>query len=239
MVNYQEGKVYKIVPNTDDDICYIGSTCKKYLCQRMAEHKQDYKKWKNGTHNKVTSYNLFEKYGFENCRIELLEIYPCNSRDELTKKEAGYIRALNCVNKVLPDRTGQEIQEKHKIYYCENRDTILEQRKKYQQENRDTISEQQKKYQQENRDTILEQRKIHYYENRDTILEQRKIYYDENKDKFLEKNKKYYQTNKEELNKKRNEKYTCQCGSTLRISDKSRHERSKKHIDFITSQVIV
>ena len=110
MVKYQQGKIYKIVSNTDDDVCYVGSTTKHYLSQRMENHRRGYRCWENGGKNKnfVTSFELFEKYGVENCHIELIEIFPCNSKDELTKKEAYYIRLLNCVNKVIPNRTKKE-----------------------------------------------------------------------------------------------------------------------------------
>jgi len=198
MVNYQEGKIYKIVSNTDDDICYVGSTTKKYLSQRMTKHKSDYKRWKNGKANKVSSYELFEKYGIENCKIELLEIFPCNSKDELTKKEGDHIRALNCVNKKIAGRTIKE-------YYDENKDTILEYGKIYYDENKDTI---------------LEQQKIYNHKNANKISKRVKIYYEKNRDKILDWCGK---------------KYTCSCGLTITICNKSRHEKTKKHIDFITS----
>ncbi len=40
MVNYQNGKIYKIVAldGTEDEI-YIGATAKKYLSQRMQTHR--------------------------------------------------------------------------------------------------------------------------------------------------------------------------------------------------------
>ena len=42
---YQQGKIYKLISSETDKI-YIGSTCKKYLSQRLQDHKTDYKKWK-------------------------------------------------------------------------------------------------------------------------------------------------------------------------------------------------
>lgn len=100
MVNYSNGKIYKIVPTNGDDTCYVGSTTKQYLSQRMDVHRNDFKKWqKNNNQRKTTSIELFEKYGVENCKIELIENFPCNSKDELEKKEAEYIKALNCINK--------------------------------------------------------------------------------------------------------------------------------------------
>ena len=115
MVNYQEGKIYKIYSTIDDSICYVGSTTKKLLCQRMVEHRKDYRRWKEGKRNDtVSSFNLFDKFGMENCIIELLKLYPCNSKDELNRKEGEYIKSLNCVNRCIAGRT---VQEQKKEYY--------------------------------------------------------------------------------------------------------------------------
>ena len=40
MVNYQLGKVYKIVGNGK---IYVGSTCERLLCQRLSGHNRSYK----------------------------------------------------------------------------------------------------------------------------------------------------------------------------------------------------
>jgi hypothetical protein len=45
---YNNSKIYKIEPLCDyeeEGDIYIGSTTKKYLCERMAEHRKDYKRW--------------------------------------------------------------------------------------------------------------------------------------------------------------------------------------------------
>ena len=69
MVNYGNGKIYKIEPicDHDDGDVYIGSTTKQYLSQRMDTHRTGYKSWRIGKHGKTSSYILFEKYGIENC----------------------------------------------------------------------------------------------------------------------------------------------------------------------------
>ena len=72
MVNYDNSKIYKIWSTAGDKI-YIGSTTKKYLSQRMDNHRSGYKLWKNDKHYLTTSYHLFEEYGLDNCFIELLE----------------------------------------------------------------------------------------------------------------------------------------------------------------------
>ena len=58
MVNYENGKIYKIESHSGDMI-YIGSTTKKYLSQRMDTHRTDFKCWKNGKHHFITSFTIF------------------------------------------------------------------------------------------------------------------------------------------------------------------------------------
>jgi len=38
---------------------------------------------------------------------------------------------------------------------------------------------------------------------------------------------------KNNINEKRKESYICECGSSLRITEKNRHCKSKKHQNFI------
>ena len=107
MVNYQNGKVYKI-EDLNGEMCYIGSTTKDMLCKRMAEHRNTYASFKRGTAHKFTVFDIFEKYGVEQCRIVLIELCPCDTKDELTSRESHYIRSMKCVNNTIPDRTLNE-----------------------------------------------------------------------------------------------------------------------------------
>ncbi len=126
MPNYQNSKIYKIVSNKGPMV-YFGSSTLERLCQRMAIHMSDYKRWKNGKANDVSSYILFDEYGPENCNIVLVETVQCNSRDELNAREKFYIENYECVNKNITGRTSKE-------YYADNKDSINEHIKKYQKE---------------------------------------------------------------------------------------------------------
>ena len=53
MVNYEKGKIYKIVCNTTGEI-YIGSTTKQTLAQRLSQHVSQYKRCEN----KTKSYDI-------------------------------------------------------------------------------------------------------------------------------------------------------------------------------------
>ena len=87
-----------------------------------------------------------------------------------------------------------------------------------------------------NREILSEKKKIYRANNKDKICEQKKIYREMNKEKICERSKKYYEANKEIINEKNKQKITCECGSICRRNDLRRHERTKKHIDFINNQ---
>ena len=65
------------------------------------------------------------------------------------------------------------------------------------------------------------------------IKKKKRVYREDNKEKIKEKDKQYREANKEQINEKAKEKITCVCGSIFRISNKSHHEKSIKHCEFI------
>jgi hypothetical protein len=108
MVNYELGKIYTIRSSETVGV-YVGSTCDN-LAKRFGGHKASYKLNEN-----VSSKHIFD-YGIENAYIELLENYPCNSREELNKREGEHMRLMeNCVNKLKP-----RIDHTNKDYYICN-----------------------------------------------------------------------------------------------------------------------
>jgi len=89
---------------TDDKDCvpYIGSTTRPYLSQRMDTHRRDYKRWKEGKKPFNLLFDVFEKYGVENCYIELIQAFSCDSNDELRARERRWINDIRCINYVSP-----------------------------------------------------------------------------------------------------------------------------------------
>jgi hypothetical protein len=127
MVNYNNGKIYKIEAlNGEEGDIYIGSTTKELLSQRMSKHRSDYKCWLKAKSSKITSYILFEKYGVKNCKIVLIENFNAMSSDGLRSREAFYIKSTKCVNKVIPLRTKKEY---NKLYCIDNKEKINENRR--------------------------------------------------------------------------------------------------------------
>lgn len=83
----------------------------------------------------------------------------------------------------------------------------------------------------------LNSRKAHTTREQTNVeqKEQKVIYYIENKNEILAKSKQKYSENREEVSEKRKIKFTCECGSNTRKSDKAVHVKSQKHINYISN----
>jgi len=138
MPNYQLGKIYKIESYQTNDI-YIGSTCQP-LCERIAGHRKDYKRWKNGKCRYITSFSILD---FDDAFIQLLESYPCSNKEELTARERYWIKNLNCVNKCIPMQSPKESDKK---CYEKNTEKYILHAKNYYEKNRNKRLQQVKYY---------------------------------------------------------------------------------------------
>jgi predicted GIY-YIG superfamily endonuclease len=81
MKDYSKGKIYKIVDESNGDV-YIGSTINS-LDLRFR------------THQIFKYYNKLKC----NCKIILIEDYPCNNKRELEMREQYFIDNTDCINK--------------------------------------------------------------------------------------------------------------------------------------------
>jgi hypothetical protein len=153
----------------------------------MMGHRANYKMWKNGKHHKTTSYDIFDKYGVENCIITLLESVKCTSKDELNARERYHIESLECVNKIIPGRSLSE-------WISDNRDRLSEQKADYYQVNREHIMKQAAEYR--SNPTNIE-----------TTALYNKEYYIKNKEQIMKQSAEFYQANKYKINLQRQENY--------------------------------
>ena len=92
---YYNGKIYKIIPNDESNVelndIYIGSTIlslREEMEQQIDNYHRIIKKIRFG------SEDLFIKYGVDNCKIELIEEFKCNSIDALLKREGEVMRQI-------------------------------------------------------------------------------------------------------------------------------------------------
>ena len=134
MVNYQDGKIYKLVGG---GLTYIGSTTQK-LSRRKSQHKAQ----KNYSSRQLIDYDDFD--------IILIENFPCKTKEELLARERYYIENIECINMQIPTRTRKEYREankeKLKEYYEKNKEKKKQWDKTYREKNRDKRNELKRKY---------------------------------------------------------------------------------------------
>jgi hypothetical protein len=171
-IDYSRGKIYKIVGNGK---VYVGSTCERLLCQRLAGHRTKYNRWIEGKGEYVTSCDCVSD---PECYIELLEMCDCSCIDELRKCEGKWIRDIDCVNRCVAGRTNKE-------YYQENKSKKLEYGKAYQEANASKIAE---------------RKKNHRVANIAEYVKKNRTYYDANRELILQKKREQYQKKRSEIN---------------------------------------
>ena len=130
---YKNAKIYKIVDHTTDNI-YIGSTC-KLLCQRLSQHRQDYKRHLKGNFCNLRSFEIIKNGNYS---IVLIENYPCETKEQLFQREAYYIEKMNCLNKLIPGKLLLLGEKNYNKDYYENH---LEESKKYYLANKSKMLE--------------------------------------------------------------------------------------------------
>lgn len=213
---YKNGKIYKIICNETNDI-YIGSTGEKYLSNRFANHRSALKKYNEGKTNYVSSFEIVK---YESSRIVLIEIYSCNSKDELRAREEYWISHFKKEGCRIINKIGavKNHNRKHE-YYMENKAEILQKQKEYAENNKDKIYEKGVKYREEHQEEIKEKKK-EYTEN--------------NKEKIADYHSNYYQQNKHKWDLVNKETMICDvCVKSITKVKFVRHCQSKYHQKFV------
>jgi len=111
------------------------------------------------------------------------------------------------IEQLNPSLNKQIPNRTNREWYIDNKEEILEKVSQYRQEHKQEISEKKKQYQ-----------RIHNKSHNNRC-------------------KKYYEKNKQEIHEKAKQKFNCDCGSVIRITDKSTHNKSQKHKNYITQSL--
>ena len=149
MPNYTESKIYKIL-NTIDNEVYVGSTIEP-LSKRMYKHRHD--------SERRPQYKLYEhmqRLGKSNFYIELIETYPCKSKEELLAKEGEWIRNIATLNDRVAGRNKKQ-------WETDNHDRRMQQAKEY----REAHKEERKQYDKQRYENDKEEMNKHI---RETII---------------------------------------------------------------------
>jgi hypothetical protein len=148
MNKYINGKIYKIIDNTNGNI-YIGSTIKT-LKRRLECH---------------ICMDCISKEIIKNgdYKIELIEVYPCNNDEELRKREQYYIDNNKCINIRNAYTDMKEYKKKYdKEYKNNNKEYYKKYDKEYRINNKDKLKEYNKIYNDNNKDKRKERDNYKY-----------------------------------------------------------------------------
>ena len=185
----------------DEDVNYLCVGSTTDFTKRKSSHKCSCNKETNKKYNEKKYVEIRNNGGWENFKMIQVEKYPCNDR-EAEKREEELRKELKAnMNSCRCFITAEERKEQMK-----------ESSKKYRDLNKDKIKE-------------------YYIDNKEQFKEKNKAYRDLNKDKFRQVKKEYYEKNKDKIREHYNEKFECPCGGKYTKCNKSRHLKSKKHLE--------
>lgn len=174
---YARGKIYTIRNIVEPELVYVGSTIKN-LSGRFGGHKEACKRIKVLNPKSRMFYKLIENDDWSNWYIELYELFPCNSKQELTKREGNVTKEIGNLNVNIASRTEVE-------YRKDNQEKIAKHKKQNYQNNQSKIAEQQKQYQQNNKAKLAEYQRLYCQENKAKLQKQQNQRRRDNKAKKL------------------------------------------------------
>jgi group I intron endonuclease len=191
------GKIYKLT-NTENDKIYIGSSNYQYLSQRIDSHRQMCKDTTGRRDSKL--YIHMREIGIEKFKIELIEKYVCETKQQLVEREQYWIEQLkpelNMFRAIANPNYDKECRDKKER---------------------------------------CEKSKAFYHSHKEEVLEKMKEYREENKDKIKERKKEYREKNKDKIKERKSKQITCDCGCIVSNGHLARHNKSKKHQDYINN----
>ena len=206
---YENAKIYKLTCSKTGRI-YIGSTC-------ISLKRRNYDHIRKDRENKCSSNLLI------NPLISLIKNYPCKTKEDLLWEERYHIETTPCVNIKVPIRNEDEMKHFHQNYRKTHKVEIKANNKKWNENNQEYLIDYRLNYRINNLDKIKIADKQKYQKNRIKLIEQAKVRYEKNKDA---------------INAIRKIKHECPCGGNYQNISKSRHFKSKKHIDYLELVII-
>ena len=131
MNKYNNGKIYTLRSETDNNLIYVGSTVQP-LYKRWNAHKSIICNENNKLYN-LLFYTKVREIGLQHFYIELYEDYSCQNKEQLNKREGEIIREIATLNKRIEGRTPKEwivtnknkLKQYNKDFYETNKEKTL------------------------------------------------------------------------------------------------------------------
>ena len=182
MPDYAKGKIYTLRTTNNPYLVYVGSTCQP-LSKRFEGHKSATKSGgQKCLHLPAEIINCGGAY------IELHEECPCDSREQLRRREGQVMRELNSGNTQIAGRTGKEYRDDNKVmkwqkdhaYYEANKEILCEKKRAYREANKEVIREKDRvyrhAYREANKEIIREKRCAYREANKEILCEKKRVY---------------------------------------------------------------
>ena len=191
MPNYQDGQIYTIRCRSDNTLIYVGSTTMT-LARRIAYHRG---------RGKISNTKFYTSVNnnWDDWYIELYEVYPCENKQQLCRREGEIIREIGTLNYEIAGRTDKE-------WRLDNPDKVKLTTQRYYQNNPEKVKLANKKCHQNHREERLEISRQYNINNNEARKEYKKKYREEHKEEISAKRIAYYHEvqskNKEYLNMK-------------------------------------
>jgi hypothetical protein len=92
---YDETKIFMIEFTGHPEEIIISYTTEKYLSIRLSLLRSHYRiNRKNNIISNNRLYSLFDKYGFDDAKIKLLEDYPCNNINQIKTRIEHWLKEI-------------------------------------------------------------------------------------------------------------------------------------------------
>lgn len=150
-MDYKNGKIY-VIRNHINDKVYVGSTTQS-LAKRFSKHRGDTTKQSVERKKARLLHKTMGELGVDNFYIELIENYPCESKEQLRAREGYFIREFNsCISGYNCNVAGRSKTE----WYKDNKQFVKNKNNLYRENNKEKITEMKKKYRENNKEKIRE-----------------------------------------------------------------------------------
>ena len=156
-----------------------------------------------------------QELGTDNFYIELIENFPCSTREELRAREGTWIREIATLNKLVAGRDS-------KGYYDDNVDMLKQKSKDYRAEHKEYYKKYNDAYKAEHKEELKAKCKVYIEKNRDKIKEYKKQYCIANKQHIIDYDKAKYE-------KEGKLQIECKCGCVVTKTNLTRHQKTKMH----------
>ena len=147
MAQQIQGLIYKIYNISEPDKFYIGGTT-----QSLPERLYDHKRYSNVCNSFF--YQEVNRLGWNNFQIKLIEDYPCDSKEDLRRKEDQYITQLNpYYNTRRAFLTEQDLKEQIVQYRADHKEQIVQ----YRADHKEQIAQYKAQYYADHKEQRAEQ----------------------------------------------------------------------------------